>query len=83
MAQMVSTSERTGLLNRELRVRVPSGAQEKIEEFFEDIGKMGLHVPRLAFLPCKERVEGSIPFGSTHKFEKVSRQIGSLAQLVQ
>ena len=26
---------------------------------------MGLHVPRLAFLPCKERVEGSIPFGST------------------
>ena len=27
---------------------------------------MGLHVPRLAFLPCKERVEGSIPFGSTN-----------------
>ena len=22
---------------------------------------MGSHVPRLAFLPCKERVEGSIP----------------------
>ena len=27
---------------------------------------MGLNVPRLAFLPCKERVEGSIPFGSTN-----------------
>lgn len=38
----------------------------------EDVGSipvtrtyLGLHVPRLAFLPCKERVEGSIPFGST------------------
>ena len=27
---------------------------------------LGLNVPRLAFLPCKERVEGSIPFGSTN-----------------
>lgn len=26
---------------------------------------LGLHVPRLAFLPCKERVESSILFGST------------------
>ena len=26
---------------------------------------LGLNVPRMAFLPCKERVEGSIPFGST------------------
>ena len=25
-----------------------------------------MNVPRLAFLPCKERVEGSIPFGSTN-----------------
>ena len=65
MAQMVSTSERTGLLNRGLRVRVPSGAQEKIEEFFEDIGKMGLHVPRLARLLCKQIVVGSIPIRST------------------
>ena len=32
---------------------------------------MGLHVPRLAFLPCKERVEGSIPFGSTNFDVKV------------
>ena len=27
---------------------------------------LGLNVPRLAFLPCKERVEGSIPFGPTN-----------------
>ena len=27
---------------------------------------LGPNVPRLAFLPCKERVEGSIPFGSTN-----------------
>ena len=27
---------------------------------------LGLNVPRMAFLPCKERVEGSIPFGSTN-----------------
>ena len=26
---------------------------------------MGLNVPRQAILPCKENVEGSIPFGST------------------
>ena len=26
---------------------------------------LGSHVPRLAELPCKEIVEGSIPFGST------------------
>ena len=26
---------------------------------------LGSHVPRLAELPCKESVEGSIPFGST------------------
>jgi len=26
---------------------------------------LGSHVPRLAFLPCKERVESSILFGST------------------
>jgi len=33
---------------------------------------MGSHVPRLAFLPCKERVESSILFGSTNylRFEK-------------
>lgn len=30
-----------------------------------DFFNLGSHVPRLAFLPCKERVEGSIPFGST------------------
>ena len=27
---------------------------------------MGSHDPRLAFLPCKERVESSILFGSTN-----------------
>lgn len=32
---------------------------------------MGLHVPRLANLPCKEIVEGSIPFGSTFTSEGV------------
>ncbi len=31
----------------------------------KEILKLGQHVPRLAFLPCKERVEGSIPFCST------------------
>ena len=30
---------------------------------------LGLHVPRLAFLLCKERVESSILFGSTNQFE--------------
>ena len=29
------------------------------------ISFLGSHVPRLAFLPCKERVESSILFGST------------------
>ena len=33
MAQMVSTSERTGLLNRVLRVRVPSGAQDRLYRY--------------------------------------------------
>ena len=27
---------------------------------------LGLNVPRLAFLPCKERVEGSNPIGDTN-----------------
>ena len=27
---------------------------------------LGSHVPRLAELPCKEIVKGSIPFGSTN-----------------
>ena len=53
MAQMVSISERTGLLNRVLRVRVPSGAQEKIEEFLKILEKNGLACSKAGVSPLQ------------------------------
>ena len=52
---------------------------------------MGSHVPRLAFLPCKERVESSILFGSTNhgemldteEYRMIYYQFGDIATMVR
>ena len=52
---------------------------------------MGSHVPRLAFLPCKERAESSILFGSTNhgeildteEYMMIYYQFGDIATMVR
>ena len=44
---------------------IPPMAQSSLNLLYLRLSILGLHVPRLAELPCKEIVEGSIPFGST------------------
>ena len=44
---------------------IPPMAQSSLNLLYLRLTILGLHVPRLAELPCKEIVEGSIPFGST------------------